>query len=395
MVLMGLAFFAIAPGSALAQNYRTVVVFGDTQTAVSNDPAQNADFAAQIDWVIANKHTENIDFVLHVGDIIDLGTFLPLPNVCAGAPAVTFCNPGGNPCNSPPSGCFSVAVPGGSVCLSCNGILDATDDQWSRFNTQWSRLEPNVAAGWEGLPYAIVRGNHDNIGTSSASDVDVVGYNQYYSAAQMEALETSFIGLDRSYEHLATYPSSTEGNGHAWRFELGGRPVVVVGPSYEGGGNISTAQINWTSDIFVEHADTAGILLVHDAIEFSQINNAIVNQMDTAAPGLIWAAQGHIGQDTKRVDTIQGYKVIRSVSDWSRISSPGGSYFAVFRFYLEAGQDDELEAFSYSPVLDQQLTAPDRTILKQPFPVPVPEPSMLTLQISGLAGLLLFRIWGR
>jgi hypothetical protein len=187
------------------------------------------------------------------------------------------------------------------VCLSCPGILNSVDIQWSQFIAQWSRLEPDVASGWDGLPYGIVRGNHDNIGVPVETDIDVPGYNQYYSEAQMEALETSFIGLDRSYEHLETYASSTEGNGHAWRFDLGGRPVVVVGPSYEGGGNISTAQINWTSQVFNDHADTAGILLVHDAMEFSQINSSIVNQMSTSAPGLIWAAQGHIRRDTKSI----------------------------------------------------------------------------------------------
>jgi hypothetical protein len=68
-----LALVSVAPPASQPE-YRTVVIFGDTQTVVSGDPVQYADFTKQLDWVIANKYTENIDFVLHVGDIIDLGT---------------------------------------------------------------------------------------------------------------------------------------------------------------------------------------------------------------------------------------------------------------------------------------------------------------------------------
>jgi hypothetical protein len=392
-----LAVLALAPATAHAQAaYRTVVIFGDTQTAVNGGAAQYSDFSQQIDWVIANKYTENIDFVLHVGDIIDTGTFLPLPVACQGAPSVpgSTCSSVGNPCPLPPNGCFTAADgAGGSICLSCAGIRAAVDNQWASFNAQWSRFEPDVAAGWEGIPYAIVRGNHDNIGVAMPNDVDTVGFNQYYGEAQMEALEASFVGLDRSYEHVETYASSTEGNGNAWRFDLGGRPVIVVGPSYEGGRNISQEQIDWTIGVFGDNADTAGVLLVHDAIEYSQIHQQVVSAMPTVAPNLILAAQGHIRQDIKSIQDIQGFQVIRTVSDWSRTPSPGGSYFALLRFYLDPGLDDEVEAFSYSPVLDVVVPDPSATIVKQSFPVPVPEPSVWSLRIAGLAGL--FLLWRR
>ncbi len=36
------------------------------------------DFQAKTQWIIDNKETENIDFVLGVGDLIDAGTTFPV-----------------------------------------------------------------------------------------------------------------------------------------------------------------------------------------------------------------------------------------------------------------------------------------------------------------------------
>lgn len=368
--------------------YRTVVIFGDTQTVVSGDPVQYADFTKQVDWVIANKHTENIDFVLHVGDIIDLGTFLPVPASCAGQPraSIGFCLSQPS-CDPPPDGCYPANDGrGGTDCISCSFPIESVPLQWQLFTTQWSRLEPNPATGWLGIPYAIVRGNHDNVGTDVPTEFEVPGYNQYYSGASMEALEARFAGSDRVYRHLETYPSEDK-DGHAWQFRLGSRPVLVVGPSYTGGVGTSPAQIDWVIDVFGRHAALPGILLIHDMIEHSQVYHAVVKQMPTVAPSLFLAAQGHIGQDQKFIETIGASKVIRTVSDWSRTASPGGSYFAVLRFYFAPGSDDEFEAFSYSPVLDAVLPDASKTIVKQPLPVPAPEPGAGWMSIPALAGL--------
>ncbi|MBW2413638.1 MAG: metallophosphoesterase [Deltaproteobacteria bacterium] len=83
--------FAWASAAAAEPPYRTVVVFGDTQHLVWNGrPSDYAKFVVMVDWVIANREAENIDFVLHVGDAIQNGyrTSYPLdPAACAGAVA--------------------------------------------------------------------------------------------------------------------------------------------------------------------------------------------------------------------------------------------------------------------------------------------------------------------
>ena len=45
-------------------DYRTVVIIGDTQSHVRGGSPRYADFQAQIQWIIDNKYTENIDFVM-------------------------------------------------------------------------------------------------------------------------------------------------------------------------------------------------------------------------------------------------------------------------------------------------------------------------------------------
>ena len=390
LALVGL--LALGHGAAHAQaNYRTVVIFGDTQTAVGGDADLYADFTSQIDWVIANKYTENIDFVLHVGDIINLGTFLPLPASCTGQPNVSLGTCMAAPtCDPAPAGCFAIDNGSGQTdCISCSFGITFVPPEWQRFTDQWSRLEPDPGSGWMGMPYAIVRGNHDNVGTDLPSELDVPGYNQYYGDAELEALEARFAGSDRLYEHLETYPDE-DMDGHAWRFQIGSRPVLVVGPSYEGGVGTSQQQIDWVIDVFGRYPDLPGVLLIHDMMEHSQVYHAVVREMPTLAPNLFLAAQGHIQQDMKFVETIDGFKIMRTVSDWSRTASPGGSYFAILRFYFEGGQEDEVEAFSYSPVLDDVIPDADKTITKQVLAVP--EPDSWLLQLAGLASVLALQL---
>lgn len=386
-IALGFAILAAASASAQTASYRTVVIFGDTQTAVSGNPTQYADFTAMVDWVIANKHTENIDFVLHAGDIINLGSFLPTDPVCFGAPvqSIGYCL-SQQICAPPPAGCYQQPAGGGNIdCMSCDFPVRYTPPEWQRFVDQWSRFDPDPGTGWLGMPTAVVRGNHDNVGVFPATDIDVPGFNYYYAESTFEAIEAAFVGSDRVYEHLESYPSEDQ-DGHVWRFQIGGRPVLVVGPSYEGSVGTSQQQIDWMIDVFSRYPNMPAILLIHDMMEYSQVYHAIIREAPTVAPQLFLGAQGHIQQDMKWIDEFGGQKILRTVSDWSRTDSPGGSYFTIIRFYFEPGQPDEVESFTYSPVLDHVVPDPDKTIPKQVFPVP--EPTVRSLPLTTLGALI-------
>ena len=182
---LGIILAALWHSAALgAAEYRTVVIFGDTQDLVDGrldpegDPLRIADpgnaqeyehFGRMVQWVLDHQESENIDFVLHVGDAIQHGPPLPLD-----------------------AACFD-----GAECLPsevCNcSAFDLVPAEWQRFDAQWKRFDSKI-------PYAIVRGNHDNPGTGDPqhpSHRD--GFAQHYGAEQVRGLphyHASYPGKD-------------------------------------------------------------------------------------------------------------------------------------------------------------------------------------------------------
>jgi hypothetical protein len=283
---------------AAAQEYRTVVIVGDTQSHVSGGASDDyAYFTAMVGWIVANKYAENIDFVMQVGDITNLGLWMPLPaGQCDGAPPreTWQCRSGGS-CLSPlPAGCWQVTP---TYCVSCD----------------------------------------------ASADVMGPGYNQYFSAQKFQSLEQQFAGSDRHFELLETYQNEDQ-DGYVWKFRLGTEEDVVVGPSVWP----TATQRQWVQNVVSQHSDTPMILLSHDMIERNALWQDVVNQMPMLAPQLFMTVQGHIGQDQKSIVDIQGYRVLRTVNDWSY--QPVKSYLTLVRFYFDP---NGVEALTYSPALDQ------------------------------------------
>src|SRR5919112_510441 len=63
-------FLPLGAFGAQPQGDFTVIVLPDTQNYSANNPAI---FNAQTQWIVDNASTLNIQFVLHEGDIVDLG----------------------------------------------------------------------------------------------------------------------------------------------------------------------------------------------------------------------------------------------------------------------------------------------------------------------------------
>lgn len=165
-------FFALAfsfcASSALAVPYRTVVVFGDTQSLVDggidpdeafaqsladgwdpsdippeweplrDDKVDYVDFVKMIDWVLANRSSQNIDFVLHVGDIIESGFYGPIHEDCKDGNGGCFLvEPGANcsthPRDNCPTGCYPHPNPTQDKCRTCdprNSTLPVDRTEW-------------------------------------------------------------------------------------------------------------------------------------------------------------------------------------------------------------------------------------------------------------------------
>ena len=379
------AVAAQCPDPSGQGDYRTIVIVGDTQIHVStmnnsypgdddypgppgiprepgylgdpddpNDPEPyNPDYAAytrMIDWIVANKYEENIDFVMQVGDITNLGLWMPLSAAqCEGAPVQNSCRSGRDCLDPLPRGC---EYKSDSTCPTCQGARATVENEWRRFNDQWARLDPNPTGGWSGVPYAIVRGNHDNVGVDIPTDTHIQGYNHFFSEQRFEELELAYApggGGDRFFEHLETYSGGSQ-DGHAWKFRIGTRDVVVVGPSVWP----EQGQRTWALDFLRDYPDTSSILLTHDLGEFAggALWSETVGMLGAPdAPPLFMTVQGHTGDDLKFVDNVRGRDLLMTVNDWSYLDEATRSNMTLVRVY--PGEVDRVEAFTYSPTLDQ------------------------------------------
>lgn len=299
----------------LEKHVRTIVIFGDTQSLSHNaDDASYQNFGSMIDWVLENRESQNIDFVLHVGDLINQGSYLPLPTQCIdeGVGCVRGRKVRGTEC-----GCYALAY---------------TRAQWQRFNRQWKRLDGVV-------PYAIVRGNHDNVGIDDPNSlIDTPGFMQFFGADEMRKLPG----------YVETY-SSENLDAHAWKFRLGDQEVLVIGPSYAP----SARQLGWVRDVMARHRETPVIILTHEVNTTGNRTELWENVISDRqnAEQILMVSQGHYIGVQKTILTVGKSRILKTLTNWQGKESPHGSYLSLIRFFFNSEGSTEVEAETFSPVL--------------------------------------------
>jgi hypothetical protein len=271
--------------------------------------------------------------------------------------------PGGG-CDETVQGCFDK---GSANCASCWDAVSRTNAEWKLFRTKWQRL---AAAR---IPYGIVRGNHDNVGSAVNDLSDTLGFSEYYGPAHFERLEELFAGSDRSLELLETCPSvalperPTESCGvdvaHAWRFQIGREPILVVGPSFAP----KTGQQNWVRGVLDRHARIPAILLSHDQTSFSAGGLALQRIASDYADRIFMAASGHASTDV-RLANLRGFDV--SMVRFNRQDTAGTSrrHLALVRFYFNPDGADEVEIREIDP-LDPILSPRQPLLARRPFSI--------------------------
>jgi len=324
-----------------AQNCRTVVVFGDTQDIADYETKIGGQFPrkpwleAMVDWVIANRAAENIDFVLQVGDITEHGWWLPMSPTCL------------DDCSG----------------LHCHCPAEIAEE-WSVFNEQFRRLE------LAGIPFALVPGNHDNI-RNGGGPLDGAGFFDYYAPTRLAALPG----------YLEARTSAASGcTATAWQFSLGPEPVIVLAlpdssvnpPSQErpdGSQAIDRCPGNdpelddWANALIErpEHASKQVILLHHRLLEANLARrDRWRNTISRRAERFIAGVSGHWEPSTfpfvlERHSTAGTLlEVFAPRVDWQDSPLPGmlqptaASSLAVLRFQLGAGVPDRIEVRPWS-----------------------------------------------
>ena len=147
----------------------TIAVFGDTQSYVKNDVDAQI-FNQMSQWIVDNKENRNIQFVTHVGDIVDSNT----------------------------------------------------TEQWSRADTALTILEGEI-------PYALASGNHDYGNSRSISEFD---YFYRYGVGSFYALQPTLDGYypAEPRSRMNTYHTFSAGNQDflVLALEFGPRDDVVA-----------------------------------------------------------------------------------------------------------------------------------------------------------------------
>lgn len=292
LLLAALPTQAAQPG-----NVRTWVIFPDTQKLVKNSSnAKYAFFASQVNWVVANRDTENIDLVLHLGDVID----------------------NGNP-------------------FSTNPIVTAT--QWANFINQWKKLDE------AGIPYAIVEGNHDNPGGLDLPAGWANGFFNFYGPAHFNDPNLPFDYDVVTCPHGEGDPCGPDQwnqltTSHIWRFDFGYGPIRVVGLPWMP----STDMTQWAIDELRTDRRTAIVMLSHTHMVPRECTSFIRAGQHTLffrstpdlLPQMMMSAEGHIPADHKGVQVMSGYDVLSVQMDYQeRSNAEEAARIGIIRFYLD------------------------------------------------------------
>jgi hypothetical protein len=287
--------------------YRTVVIFGDTQKLVDGDDEGYARFETMVQWVLEHRDAENIDFVLHTGDAIESG------RACAGS----FCDP-----------TTSLEV----------------DRQWERFDALWSHFDAAE------LPYAIVRGDHDNTGLSGSS---ATGFSHYFGRDRFAGRDSLVATCDSTTVRANGVRPCAGEVGHLWRFRLGSQPVLVAGLPNQP----SAAITGWFEGELAARSDTPAIVLSHQGLRRgAALWTRFVERQGDATPftdQIFMTVMGHFPEDRKEIVEIGCHGVLRVEFDYEYFDDlPTGASIARIRFHFDPASVDEVDGDTLSGSLE-------------------------------------------
>jgi hypothetical protein len=259
----------------------TFIALPDTQYYASSYPDI---FTSQTQWIVANREAFNIVYVGHEGDIV-------------------------------------------------NNARSTT--QWKRADTSMSYLEDPVTTGLpDGIPYSIMRGNHD------------VGklFDLYFGVARFNG--RSYYGGHYSHNNKNNYVL----------FDVGDLHYISISLDY----NPDTDELNWTESVLQTHSDRRAIIVSHNILD----NPA----GDWTIPGLnIYNAVkdyhnvflmlcGHNHYEARRSDTYNGNTIHTLLADYQDYPNGGNGWLRIMEIWPST---NEIKVKTYSPYLDQYQTDPD------------------------------------
>ncbi len=292
LTLAGLviALITMLTAAASAEDF-TIVVLPDTQKYACDVPcgSNSMIFDAQTRWIVNNKDALNIVYVAHVGDIVQHAT---------------------------------------------------NADEWRRAADAISRLEYPVATSLpDGIPYSIIRGNHDQESTYDY-------YNQYFGVWRFSGrgyYGGSFDGTDNNNSYTL--------------FKADGMDFIVISLDYRP----SRAVLKWADNLLRTHSNRRAIVVSHkitgtgNPSAFSWVGQTIYNALKSN-PNLFLMLCGHVHGQGRRMDVFNNNAVYTLLADYQDYADGGSGFLRILHFWPEK---NEIWVETYSPWLDQFETDPN------------------------------------
>jgi Cep192 domain 4/Purple acid Phosphatase, N-terminal domain/Calcineurin-like phosphoesterase len=276
-----------------------LIALPDTQYYSSSlNGGTPAMFNAQTQWIVNNKSTLNIPYVVHLGDIVQTG------------------NNNGN------------------------------NSEWAVADNALKILEN------AGIPYGVHPGNHDegdnlsNIGSASITG----SFNTWFGVSR-------FSG--RSY--YGGHAGTTNDN-HYDLFSAGGLDFIVVYFAYDESASGSRFQnvLTWANGVLHQYPTRHAILVSHYILNngnpatFGTQGQALFNALKSN-PNLFMTLSGHIGYpgEGQRTDTVSGNTIQSVMSDFQDRANGGSGWLRIMTF---SPANNRISVQTYSPVLNQYMT---------------------------------------
>lgn len=276
----------------------TIIALPDTQYYSSSYPDI---FTNQTQWIVANREAFNIVYVGHEGDIVD------------NRRSIT---------------------------------------QWNRASTSMSYLEDPVTTSLpDGIPYSIMRGNHD-IG---------ILFDCYFGVARFNG---------RSY-YGGHYSDNNQNN--YVLFDVGDFHYISISLDY----NPDTDELNWTESVLQTHSDRRAIIISHSILDnpagdWTTPGLNIYNAVKDCSNVFLMLC-GHMHYEARRKDTYNGNIIHTLLADYQDYPNGGNGWLRIMEFCQTT---NEIKVKTYSPYLNQYQIDPDSEFTlfydsgeNQPLPV--------------------------
>ncbi len=281
----------------------TIAALPDTQYYTSTmNGGSPAIFAAQTDWIAANRAASNIAYVAHLGDIVNYGD-------------------------------------------NNRGVDELT--AWRNATNALYRLENPVTTGLSnGIPYGAAVGNHDQSPNGDPAGTTHY-YNQFFGASH-------FAGRSYYGGHYGT-----NNDNHFDLFSASGLDFIAVYLEYDVDAN--PLVLDWANNLLRTYSNRLGMVVSHyigrstTPSTLGAQGAATYSALRTNA-NLCLMLCGHVDGEGSRADIFNGNSVATLVSDY-QYSPNGGS--GLMRLMQFSPSNSVIRVSTYSPWLNQSITDED------------------------------------